>query len=170
MAGYRKLGRAKDQRNALLRGQVTDLLWYGKIKTTEARAKEVRRIAEKLLTLAINEYDKTVKVNKNVNNEKGQTTSVEVENDSPSKLSARRRIMSYVYDIQELQQDKESKSEFKERTADNKHPLVEKMFREYGPKYRERNEAQGCGGGYTRIVKLGPRRGDAAEEVIIELV
>jgi large subunit ribosomal protein L17 len=170
MAGYRKLGRAKDQRKALLRGQVTDLLWYGKIKTTEARAKEVRRITEKLLTLAINEYDKTVTVSKNINNEKGQSVSVEVENDMPSKLSARRRIMAYVYDIQELQQAKESKAEYKERTADTKHPLVEKMFREYGPKYRERNEAQGGGGGYTRIVKLGPRRGDAAEEVIIELV
>lgn len=170
MAGYRKLGRAKDPRRALLRGQVTELLWYGKIKTTEARAKEVRRMAEKLLTLAINEYDKTVKIKKEVNNEKGQTVTIEVENDMPSKLNARRRIMAYVYDLPELQKKKESKSEYKERTADIKHPLVEKMFREYGPKYRERNEAQGCGGGYTRIVKIGPRRGDAAEEVIIELV
>lgn len=170
MAGYRKLGRGKDQREALLRGQVSELLWHGKIKTTQARAKEVRCITEKLLTLAINEYDKTVTVKKQVNNEKGQSTTVEFENDGPSKLNARRRIMSYVYDIQELQQQKESKSEYKERTADNKHPLVDKMFREYGPKYRERNTAQGCGGGYTRIIKLGPRRGDAAEEVIIELV
>lgn len=170
MAGYRKLGRGKDQREALLRGQVTELLWHGKIKTTEARAKEVRRITEKLLTLAINEYDKTVKVKKDINNEKGQTTTVEVENDMPSKLHARRRIMAYVYDIQELQKEKESKSEYKERIAEVKHPLVEKMFREYAPKYRARNEANGCGGGYTRIVKLGPRRGDAAEEVIIELV
>jgi len=164
MPGNRKLGRPGDQRRAILRNQVTALLWYGKIKTTEARAKEVRSIAEKLITLAAKEYDKTVKVTKEVNNEKGQTVTLEVTNDSPSKLNARRKIMAYLYDIKEPKKDGESKKEYAERTKDVKHPLVEKLFNEYGPKYRERK------GGYTRILKLGPRRGDSAEEVIIELV
>lgn len=78
--------------------------------------------------------------------------------------------MAYVYDKQEEKQAKETRTEYAERTKDVKHPLVEKMFREYGPKYRARNEEKNCAGGYTRIIKLGPRRGDGAEEVIIELI
>jgi LSU ribosomal protein L17P len=170
MPGYRKLGRPSDQRKALLRNQVTELLWRGKIKTTEARAKEVRSIAEKIITLAVNEYDKVIKVTKEMNNEKGQTVTKEVTNDLPSKLNARRKMMAYLYDYQELKQKGESKSEYKERTKGSKHPLIDKIFNEYGPKYRERNEKLNCTGGYTRIIKLGPRRGDGAEEVIIELV
>lgn len=170
MPGYRKLGRPSDQRKALLRNQVTELLWHGKIKTTEARAKEVRSIAEKLITLAVNEFDKTVKVTKEMNNEKGQTVTKEVVNDLPSKLNARRKMMAYLYDYQEVKGNDESKSDYQERIKDIKHPLIEKMFSDYGPKYRERNEKQNCGGGYTRILKLGPRRGDGAEEVIIELI
>ncbi|MGI6130003.1 MAG: bL17 family ribosomal protein, partial [bacterium] len=99
MARRRKLGRPGDQRRALLRNQVSALLWHGKIVTTEARAKEVRRIAEKLITLAVNEYDKSIKVKKDVNNEKGQTITIEVTNDAPSKLNARRKMMSYLYDL-----------------------------------------------------------------------
>ena len=170
MAEYRKLGKPSDQRRALLRNQVTQLLWHGKIITTEARAKEVRQIAEKLITLAIDEYDKTVKVTKQANNEKGQTVSLEVTNDTPSKLHARRKMMSYLYEVKEPMKKDESKSDYKERTKDVNHPLIEKIFNEYGPKYRERNEKQSCAGGYTRIIKLGRRRGDGAEEVIIELV
>jgi large subunit ribosomal protein L17 len=170
MPGYRKLGRPGDQRKALLRNQVTELLWHGKIKTTEARAKEVQSIAEKLITLAVNEYDKIVTVTKEINNEKGQTVTKEVTNDLPSKLNARRKMMAYLYDYQELKKDGESKSDYKERTKDSKHPLIDKMFNEYGPKYRERNEKLNSSGGYTRIIKLGPRRGDGAEEVILELV
>jgi large subunit ribosomal protein L17 len=170
MAGNRKLGRPSDQRNALLRNQVSALLWHGKIKTTEARAKEVRKIAERLITLAVNDYDNTIKVQKNVNNEKGQTVTFEVTNDSPSKLHARRKMMSYLYDLKEIKGKDETKSEYSERTKDVKHPLIEKLFNEYGPKYKERNESQQCSGGYTRILKMGPRRGDSAEEVIIELV
>ncbi len=158
----------------MLRGLTTDLLWYGKITTTEARAKEVRGIAESLLTLAINEYDKTVKVTKNVKSTdkdgKEVITAVEFDNDAPSKLNARRKIMAYVYDKQEEKKDGETRTEYAQRTKDAKHPLVEKMFREYGPKYRKRNEEKNCAGGYTRIIKMGPRRGDSAEEVIIELV
>jgi len=170
MPGYRKLGRPSDQRRALLRNQVTSLLWHGRIETTEARAKEIRSIAEKLITLAVKEYDKTIKVTKNVNNEKGQTVTLEVTNDSPSKLNARRKMMAYLYDLKDLRKDDETKKEYGKRLRDVKHPLIEKMFNEYGPKYRERAEKQASGGGYTRIVKKGPRRGDGAEAVIIELV
>ena len=166
----RKLGRTADQRKALLRNQVTNLLWYGRIETTEARAKEVRRVAERLITLAVNEYDKTVEVTKETHNDKGQLMTIETVNDAPSKLHARRLIMAYLYDVKEPKLAGETKADYKERTKDNKHPVVEKLFREYGPKYRARNEEKKCAGGYTRIYKLGPRRGDAAEMVIIELV
>ncbi|HHW70638.1 MAG TPA: 50S ribosomal protein L17 [Clostridiales bacterium] len=171
MAGHRKLSRPTDQRKALLRNQVTALLWHGKIKTTEARAKEVQKIAEKLITLAIKEYDNTEKVTKEVFNEKGQTVTLEVENDAPSKLKARREMLKYLYNVKDAKRPDETKGEYAERMREiNYHPVVEKLFSEYGPKYRERNEEQSCAGGYTRIIKLGPRRGDGAEEVILELV
>ena len=165
----RKLGRTADQRKALLRNQVTNLLWYGRIETTEARAKEVRRVAERLITLAVNECDNTIATTKETHNDKGQLMTIEVTNDAPSKLHARRLMMAYLYDLQEQKKADESKSEYKERTKDNKHPVVEKLFREYGPKFKARNEEKKCAGGYTRIYKLGPRRGDAAEMVIIEI-
>jgi len=170
MATQRKLGRTADKRKALLRNQVTNLLWYGRIETTEARAKEVRSIAEKMITLAVREYDKTVDVQKKFHNDKGQIVEQTVTNDLPEKLHARRLMMAYLYDLQETKQADESKKEYKERTKDNKHPVVEKLFREYGPKYRARNTEKNCAGGYTRIYKLGARRGDAAEMVVIELV
>ena len=170
MARRRKLGRPGDQRRALLRNQVSALLWHGKIVTTEARAKEVRRVAEKLITLAVNEYDKSIKVQKEVNNEKGQTVTIEVTNDTPSKLNARRKMISYLYNLREPKTREETRSEYKQRSREIKHPLVEKLFNDYGPKYRARNEEKNCVGGYTRIVKLGPRRGDGAEEVLLELV
>lgn len=170
MAIQRKLGRSADQRKALLRNQVTQLIWHGKITTTLARAKEVRSIAEKLITLAMRECDNTVEVTKTFKNDKGQEVTETFVNDAPSKLHARRIIMSYVYDIQELKKDDENRTEYKERTKSVKHPLVEKMFREYAPKYNKRKEELGQGGGYTRILKMGPRRGDAAEMVVLELI
>ena len=170
MATERKLGRTASQRKAMLRGLTTDLLWYGRIETTVAKAKEVRSIADKMITLAIREYDKTVEVEKEFNNDKKQIVKQTFVNDLPSKLNARRLMMAYLYDVKEAQKDDESKSEYKERTKDNKHPVVEKLFREIGPKYRKRNEEKNCAGGYTRILKLGPRRGDSAEMVILELV
>ncbi|MCL2544953.1 MAG: 50S ribosomal protein L17 [Clostridia bacterium] len=170
MAYQRKLGRPADQRKALLRNQVTHLIWYGRIETTLARAKEVRSAAERLITLAIRECDNTVEAVKSFNNEKGQTVTMTVTNDAPSKLHARRLIMAYLYELPEQRKDDESKKEFLERTKNVKHPCVEKLFREIGPKYKKRNEEKNCAGGYTRILKKGPRRGDGAEMVILELV
>ncbi|MDR2504819.1 MAG: 50S ribosomal protein L17 [Oscillospiraceae bacterium] len=170
MPYQRKLGMPADERKALLRNQVSNLLWYGKIETTLARAKEVRAIADKMLTLAIKECENSVSVQKSYNNEKGQTVTVDTVNDAPTKLAARRKIMSFLYDLKEQKSNDESKSDFKDRTKDNKHPLVEKLFRDLGPKYKKRNTEKGCSGGYTRIIRKGPRRGDAAEMVIIELV
>ena len=170
MATERKLGRTASQRKAMLRNLTTNLLWYGRIETTEAKAKEVRSIVDKMITLAIREYDKTVEVEKEFKNDKQQIVKQTFTNDLPSKLHARRLMMAYLYDIKEAKKDDENKAEYKERTKDNKHPVVEKLFREYGPKYRARNQEKNCAGGYTRIYKLGPRRGDAAEMVIIELV
>lgn len=165
----RKLGKPSDQRIALLRNQTTALIWNGKIITTEARAKEIRSLAEKLITLAVKEYENSETVEKDRHNEKSQVVKTEVINDKPSKLAARRRMMAYLYDVPEPKERKESKSEYKERTADNAHPIVEKLFREIGPKYAERAK-EGAKGGYTRITKIGPRRGDAALMVVLELV
>ena len=92
----RKLGRPADQRKALLRNQVTNLIWYGRIETTLDRAKEVRSIAERLITVAMRECDNTVEVKKTTNNEKGQTVELTVVNDMPSRLAARRKIMAYL--------------------------------------------------------------------------
>ena len=170
MATERKLGRTASQRKAMLRNLTTNLLWYGRIETTEAKAKEVRAIADKMITLAIREYDQTVEVEKEFYNEKKQIVKETFVNDLPSKLHARRLMMAYLYEIKEAKNDDENKADYKERTKDNKHPVVEKLFREYGPKYRARNQEKNCAGGYTRMYKLGPRRGDAAEMVIVELV
>lgn len=169
MAGYRHLNQQQDQRQATLRNLVTGLLWYGRIETTLARAKEARSIAEKLITIAAKEYDNTVKVTKEVT-EGDEKVKREVENDAPSKLAARRKLASYLYNVPELKNNGESKYDYKKRTLEVSNPLVEKMFREYGPKYAKRAQDLGTGGGYTRIIKKGPRRGDASEMVILELV
>lgn len=169
MAAHRKLGRASDQRIAILRGLTTALIWNGKIVTTRTRALEVRSIAEKLITLAIREYDNTVTVSKERFTEDGKKAAVDVINDAPSKLAARRKMMEFLYEVPAARLDKESKAEYNERTGSIKHPVIEKLFREHGPKYAKRAEEKGPGG-YTRIIKKGPRRGDAAEMVILELV
>lgn len=163
MAYQRKLGRTADQRKALLRGLTTNLIKYGKIETTEAKAKEVRRIAERLISLAAKECDNTVDVTKSWHNEQGQLVEETVKNDAPSKLHARRMMLAYLYNMPEEKLADESKKEYRERTKDVKYPVIEKLF-ETGRKFKDRK------GGYTRIYKLGPRRGDAAEMVILEIL
>ena len=165
----RKLGKPTDQRVAMLRNLTTALIWNGKIVTTETRAKEVRSIAEKMITLAVREYKNSETVEKDVMNEKGQVSKVEKVQDLPSKLHARRQIMAYLYDVPELKKAKERKSAYKERTKDRAHPVVEKLFRDLAPKYDARIQ-EGMKGGYTRMYKLGARRGDAAPMVVLELV
>lgn len=178
MAKYRKLGRTSSQRKALLRSQVTDLLYYGKIKTTEAKAKEIRKIAEGLIASAVKEKDNfeevtvTAKVPrkdkdgkrvKEVVDGKKQTVYDEVEKtikkDKPSKLHARRQMLKVLYPVTEVPAEAAGK-----KRNTKKVDMTAKLFDEIAPKYVDRK------GGYTRIVKIGQRKGDAAMEVIIELV
>ena len=166
----RKLGRPSDQRMAMLRNQVTNRIWYGKIETTLARGKEVQAMAEHLITIAMRECDNTVELTKKTKNEKQQIVELTVTNDQPSRLAARRRVMKVLYDIPAVQNKDEDKEDFKARQKQVKHQVVEKLFREIAPKYKKRAEEKGQSGGYTRLVKMGPRRGDAAEMVILELV
>ncbi len=203
----RKLGRPTPQRVALLRNQVTNLIHHGRIVTTEARAKEVRRIAERLITLGIKEKDnyETVKVKVKVpmrdkdgkrvkqivdretgavlheshrnadgtliKDEKGKTRTVyteqekEIQKDKPSRLAARRKMLSILYPVTEYALDEDGKIENSGKKKNTKKiDLPRKLFEELGTKYADRK------GGYTRIVKLGQRKGDGALEVILELV
>lgn len=185
MGSYRKLGRSSDQRKALLRTQVTQLLYHGKIVTTEARAKEIRKIAEKLIAMAVREKDNfdevTIKAKvprkdaegkrvKEVVDGKKKTVYDEVDKtikkDRPSRLHARREMLKVLYPVtSSWTTRKDGKTVTSNKKKDKKEEdLVAKMFEEIAPKYVNRN------GGYTRIIKLGPRRGDAAMQVIIELV
>ena len=178
MAGYRKLGRTADQRKALIRNQVTALLYNGKIVTTEAKAKEIRRVADGLIALAVKEKDnfETVTVTarvarkdkdgkrvKEVVDGKKQTVYDNVEKtikkDMPSRLHARRQMNKVLYTVKEVPTDAAGKKR-NTKVVD----LTDKLFNEYAPKYADRK------GGYTRIVKIGLRKGDAAMEVLIELV
>lgn len=165
-----KLGRPTKERVAMIRNQVSSLLWNEKIETTLERAKSTQSVAEKILTLAINSYEDTVKVVKTVKNEKGVESKQEFINDGVKKLNARRKIMSYLYDLQEQKGAKESKAAFRAKTEDVNHPLIEKIFNVYAPRYAERAKNLGQKGGYTRVIKLGTRRGDNAELAIVELV
>ena len=155
---------------AMLKNQVSELLWYGQIETTVDRAKAVRSLAEKYITIAMRAYQDDVKVTKTVADAKGAKKEVVFTNDGPKKLAARRRLMAELVDLQEIKGEKESKSAFRARIKDTKHPLIEKMFKEYAPKYDARTNELGQGGGYTRILKTGTRRGDAAETCILKLI
>ena len=178
MAKYRKLGRTSSQRKALLRNQVTALLNNGKIVTTEAKAKEIRKIAEGLIAMAVKEKDNfeevTVKAKvarkdengkrvKEVVDGKKKTVYDEVDKtikkDMPSRLHARRQMLKVLYPVTEVPTAQAGR---KKNT--NEVDLVAKLFDEIAPKYADRK------GGYTRIVKIGQRKGDAAMEVLIELV
>ena len=164
-----KLGMTTTQRMAVLRNQASNLLWYGRIETTLGRAKELRPYVEKIITLAMNTYEDIVESTVTTKDKKGKDVVTKVYKDGAKKLAARRKIMSLTYDLQE-QRGKETMKEFKSRVAGVQHPLVEKIFNEIAPKYAQRAEVLKQRGGYTRIYKLGERRGDAAEVAIIELV
>ena len=166
----RKLGRTSKERNALLRGLATDLLWYGKIETTVSKAKELKSYVEKLITKAVNTYADNIEYEVTKKDAKGKEITVTKVKDGAKKLAARRAIMAKVYDRQETKAFAEKKSDFKARTADVQHPLMDKLFNEIAPKYAARKEEVGQGGGYTRIYLLGERRGDNAEMAIIELI
>ena len=174
MAKYRKLSRTSSQRKALLRGQVTPLLANGKIVTTEAKAKEIRKIAEGLIAMAVKEKDNfeevtvTAKVArkdkdgkrvKEVVDGKKVTVYDEVQKtikkDMPSRLHARREMLKVLYTVKTTDGTKKGTKEV---------DLANKLFDEIAPKYANRN------GGYTRIVKIGQRKGDGALEVLLELV
>lgn len=165
-----KLGRTAEQRKALLRNQASELLWHGKITTTKAKAKELKSYVEKIITKAIKVYDDNVEIEVKKTDKKGKEITDKSVKDSAKKLAARRLIMAKLYDLQEVKPFSEKKSDFKARTGDVQHPLMEKLFNEIAPKYAQRAEELGQGGGYTRIYLLGQRRGDGAEEAIIELV
>ena len=154
----------------MLKNQVSELLWYVQIETTVDSAKAVRSLAEKYITIAMRAYQDVVKVKKTVADAKGAKKEVVFTNDGPKKLAARRRLMAELVDLQEIKGEKESKSAFRARIKDTKHPLIEKMFKEYAPKYDARKNELGQGGGYTRILKTGTRRGDAAETCILKLI
>ena len=165
-----KLGRTSKQRNALLRNQASQLLWYGRIETTAAKAKELRPYVEKLITKAVNTYDDNIEFEITQTDKKGKEIKATNIKDGPRKLAARRAIMAKTYDLQEIKGFNEKKSAYKERTKDVQHPLMDKLFNEIAPKYAARKEELGQGGGYTRIYLLGERRGDGAEQAVIELV
>jgi large subunit ribosomal protein L17 len=162
----------------MLRSLTTQLLYHGKIKTTETRAKEVRRVAERLITLAVKERDNfttetvTVKVPqkdkdgkriKEMQNGRRVTVFNEVEKsikkDQPSRLNARRKILSVLYPVTQTPENNR-----KMRSQSKEIDMAALMFDKVAPRYLSRQ------GGYTRIVKIGPRRGDAAEMVLLELV
>lgn len=166
----RKLSKPTDQREALLRNQTTQLLWNGKITTTYARAKEVQRMADQIIQLAVDTMLDVKKEVKEQVDKKGRIIKSDVISDGPQKLAARRKIMSIVYDVPDTLQPGETKAAFRERTRHIRHPLIEKIFNVYAVRYKQRNSEIGASGGYTRVIKLGARRGDAAEEAIIELV
>ena len=185
MAKYRKLGRTSSQRKALLRNQVTALLCNGKIVTTEAKAKEVQKIAEGLIALAVKEKDnfETVKVTakvarKDANGKRvkeevdGKKVTVydevekEIKKDLPSRLHARRQMMKVLYSVTNtLVEGEDGTKVTSNKRKDRKEvDMISRMFDEIAPKYVDRK------GGYTRIIKIGQRKGDAAMEVVLELV
>ena len=178
MAKYRKLGRTSSQRKALIRNQVTALLNNGKIVTTEAKAKEIRKEVEKLIALAVKEKDNfeevTVKAKVAKKDDKGRRVKEvvdgkkvtvydevqkEIKKDAPSRLHARRQMMKVFYPVKAVPTEAAGR---KKNTK--KIDMPAKVFDEIAPKYADRK------GGYTRIVKIGQRKGDGAMEVVLELI
>ena len=174
MAKYRKLSRTSSQRKALLRNQVTNLLYHGRIVTTEAKAKEVQKIAEGIIAMAVREKDNfdevTVQAKVARKDKDGKrvkevvdgkkvtvydTVEKKIKKDQPSRLHARREMLKVLYPVKSAGK---TKKEIKEVD------MPKMLFEGIAPKYADRN------GGYTRIVKIGTRKGDGALEVVLELV
>ena len=178
MAKYRKLGKDSAARKALLRNQVTALFLNDKLITTEARAKEVQKIAEKLIALAVREKDnfETVTISAKVPQKDAEgkrmketvdgkevtvydTVEKEIKKDKPSRLHARRQMEKFLYRVKDVPTEPAGR---KRKTQEI--DLTTKLFEQIAERYADRN------GGYTRIIKVAPRRGDGAMEVILELV
>ena len=166
----RKLGKATDQRLALVTNLATDLLWYGHIETTFDRAKSAAKLAEELITLAVNSYEDVVTAEKTTLDNNGKEKKVTISKDGPKKLSARRKIIATIYDRQLKRAKGEKLNDFKVRTQGIEMPLVEKLFDEIAPKYAERSKENGQKGGYTRVIKTTIRRGDNAQMALAELL
>lgn len=165
-----KLGKASDQRNAMLRNLVTDLLWNGKIETTVDRAKATQRLAEKYITIAIRAYDDVITETKTVTGKNGKEKQTKATRDGVKRLAARRRLLAYLYDRKEQRVKGEKKSAYVARTEAIKYPLIEKLFDEIAPKYADRAKEVGQGGGYARVLKTTVRRGDNAQLALVELI
>ena len=165
-----KLGKPTDQKLALVSNLATDLLWYGRIETTFDRAKAAARLAEKIITLAVDTYEDVVTVEKTTLDNNGKEKSVSVSKDGVKKLNARRAIIAKLYDRQEQRKKGEKLVDFQVRTQGIKMPLVEKIFDEIAPKYAARANELGQKGGYTRVLKTDIRRGDNAQMALVELV
>lgn len=159
-----KLGKPTDQRLALIANQASDVLMFGRIETTLDRAKEVAKYVEKCITIAKKGYKDVVTEEKKSVDSKGKEKVVKVSKDGASKLNARRKLLALLEDRQEQRAKGEKKDAFVARTSGIRHPLIEKLFDDYAPKYEERN------GGYTRVIKTTVRRGDSAQLAIVELV
>ena len=165
-----KLGKPTDQKLALVSNLATDLLWYGRIETTFDRAKAAARLAEKIITLAVDTYEDVVTVEKTTLDNNGKEKTVSVSKDGVKKLNARRTIISKLYDRQEQRKKGEKLVDFEARTQGIEMPLIEKIFDDIAPKYAERIKEKGQKGGYTRVLKTTVRRGDNAQMDIAELV
>ena len=165
-----KLGKPTDQKLALVSNLATDLLWYGRIETTFERAKAAARLAEKIITLAVDTYEDVVTVDKTTLDNNGKEKTVTVSKDGVRKLNARRTIIAKLYDRQEQRKKGEKLVDFEARTQGIEMPLIEKIFDDIAPKYAERIKEKGQKGGYTRVLKTTIRRGDNAQMAIAELV
>ncbi len=166
----RKLGKPTDQRLAMVSNLATDLLWYGHIETTFDRAKSAARLAEQIITLAVNTYEDVVTTEKVTLDNNGKEKKVTVSKDGVKKLAARRKIIALVQNRQEQRKKGEKLADFEARTQGIEMPLVEKIFDDLAPKYAERAKEKDRKGGYTRVIKTSVRRGDNAQMALVELI
>ena len=166
----RKLGKPTDQRLAMVSILATDLLWYGHIETTFDRAKAAARLADQIITLAVNSYEDVVTAEKVTLDNNGKEKKVTVSKDGVKKLAARRKIIALVQNRQEQRKKGEKLADFEARTQGIEMPLVEKIFDDLAPKYAERAKEKDRKGGYTRVLKTTVRRGDNAQMALVELI